>query len=394
MEYPAIYLRSGKDKSIKRYHPWVFSGAVKHIEVDGDPVQPAEGSIVQVCDKKGRFLGIGHFQGGNIAVRILSFDDVKIDKTFWEQRITNAFNLRKQLGLIDNKETNAYRLVFAEGDLLPGLIIDVYNKTAVIQTTSAGMQLAIENIKDALLEVMGDRLTAVYNKSESVLKSGDHKDGFIHGEAKDNGVLENGLKFKVEWESGQKTGFFIDQRENRNLVRTLACDKKVLNTFCYTGGFSVAAYAGGAQYVTSIDSSESAIELCRKNLQLNGYSEENCIAEDTLQHIKSMNETYDMIILDPPAYAKNIKAKHNAVQGYKRLNAEAIKRIAPGGLLFTFSCSGVITRSLFENTIVAAAISVGRSARILHHLSQPADHPINIYHQEGEYLKGLVLQID
>lgn len=394
MEYPAIYLRSGKDKSIKRFHPWVFSGAVKHIEVDGALVQPEEGSIVQVCDKKGRFLGIGHFQGGNIAVRILSFDDVKIDSSFWEHRLANAFNLRKQLGLVDNKETNAYRLVFAEGDLLPGLIIDIYNKTAVVQTASMGMQLAIEEIKDALLKVMGDRITAVYNKSESVLKSGNHKDGFIHGTPQGNEVAENGLKFMVEWEKGQKTGFFIDQRENRDLVRTLANGKKVLNTFCYTGGFSVAAYAGGALSVASIDSSESAIELCRSNLILNGFSDANCVAEDTLQYIKSMEEQFDMIILDPPAYAKNIKAKHNAVQGYKRLNAEAIKKIAPGGLLFTFSCSGVITRGLFENTIVAAAISVGRNARILYHLSQPSDHPINIYHQEGEYLKGLVLQID
>jgi 23S rRNA (cytosine1962-C5)-methyltransferase len=391
--YPRIILHSGKEHSLQRFHPWVFSGAIKVKEED-----IKEGSVVEVFSSKGKYLATGHYAEGSIAVRVISFVQRNINHEFWVDKFSQALEFRKKINLANNPLTNVYRLCFAEGDGLPGLILDYYNKTVVFQAHSTGMHKAAGSITDALIDVMGTQLEAIYDKSHEALpvkSSLIAKNHYIFNESKPGVVIENGHKFKVDWETGQKTGFFIDQRENRELLARYSRDKKVLNTFCYTGGFSVYALNAGAKLVHSVDSSQKAMDMVDINVELNKKSQAHkSFTEDVFSFMKGTDEKYDIIVLDPPAFAKSRNVSHNAVQGYKRLNMEAIKRINKGGLLFTFSCSQVIQRSLFENTVIAAAIEAGRNARIIHHLSQPPDHPVNIFHPEGEYLKGLVLYIE
>jgi 23S rRNA (cytosine1962-C5)-methyltransferase len=393
-KYQKLTLHTGKDHSLKRFHPWVFSGAIKSIEG-----KISEGQIVEIYSSKGQYLATGHYSpGASIAVRIISFEQRDIDHSFWVEKIKEAYEFRKRINLANSNISNVYRLIFAEGDGLPGLIIDYYNKTAVFQAHSMGMYLAANRIKEAMIEVMGEMLDAIYDKSFESLPVKSNalaKNQYIFNESKPGIVIENGHQFKVDWETGQKTGFFIDQRDNRELLAKYSKDKKILNTFCYTGGFSVYALNAGAKLVHSVDSSQKAMDMVDVNVELNKKSASHqSFTADVFSFLKNMEEDYDIIVLDPPAFAKNRKVSHNAVQGYKRLNMEAIKRIKKGGLLFTFSCSQVIGRQLFENTIIAAAIEAGRKAKIIHHLSQPADHPVNIFHPEGEYLKGLVLYIE
>ena len=394
--YPIIKLRRGKDEAVKRYHPWIFSGA---IETAAPNLQA--GDLVTVVDYKNEILGTGFAEAGNIAVKLLAFDNTKIDFSFWKERLEKAFELRKMMGLTDNEHTNCYRLVHSEGDNLPGLIIDIYGKTAVIQAQTEGMALNVKNISEALLKVDGLKIDSVYNKSsEAMQRMGKDavEDGYlVKGEDDENFVLENGSKFIVDWEEGQKTGFFLDQRNNRDLVRKLAKGKNVLNTFCYTGGFSVTALKGGANKVVSVDCSKKAISASEQNLILNGFSaEENpCVAEDAKLFLQNMKKgEFDLIILDPPAFAKNHKSLHRGLQGYKFINREAITKIKEGGLLFTFSCSQAVDKAQFQSIVMAAAIETGRKAQIIYQLDQPEDHPVNIYHPEGAYLKGLVLKID
>lgn len=404
-ERPKVVLNQSKEQSLLRKHPWVFSGAIKKIIADNEP---AEGEIVDVVDSKENFLATGHFQTGSIAVRLFSFIEGETDQKFWNSKIQNAYNYRKQIGLIDDPNTNVYRLLYAEGDGMPGMIIDFYNGTAVLQSHSTGMHLAKEHIVKALKDIYKDKLHAVYDKSEESmpklgkektrLPDGQVKNGYLFGKADTNEVVENGHKFFVDWETGQKTGFFIDQRDNRQLLAKYSKEKKILNTFCYSGGFSVYAAVAGAELVHSVDSSKKAIELTDKNINLNagnfnGVALESFTA-DTFDFLHKKHNQYDVIILDPPAFAKNRNATHNAINGYKRLNTEAIKQIKPGGMLFTFSCSQVISPAMFHGAIRASAIIAGRNARIVHQLSHPADHPISIFHPEGEYLKGLVVQVE
>jgi 23S rRNA (cytosine1962-C5)-methyltransferase len=389
-----IILKSGKDDAVLRQHPWVFSGAIK--KMNGNP---QEGDIVDVFNNKDRFLGCGHWQNGSIAVRIFSFEQVEPDYNFWKSRLVDAYKMRAAIGLINNESTNVYRLVFAEGDNLPGLVIDFYNGAAVIQAHSFGMYLLRHDFTKALIEIYGDKLHTVYSKSkESLPKNNEYdvENEFLFGDKESEVVHENGNKFEVNWVNGQKTGFFIDQRFNRELVGKYSKNRKVLNTYCYTGGFSIYAIKEGAEMVHSVDSSAKAIDLTDNNVKLNGFENKNhkSFAIDTMSYLQNMEETYDLIILDPPAFAKHRDVRHKAIQGYKRLNAIAFKNIAPGGILFTFSCSQVVDRRLFESTVLAAAIQSGRKVKILHHLSQPADHPASIFHTEGEYLKGLVLYVE
>ncbi len=398
--YLKVIVGSGKDQSLKRFHPWVFSGAIKKIKnAEGREEEPQEGELVNVVSNHDEFLGIGHYQIGSIAIRMVSFTEVNIDQDFWENKIRKAYELRQMLGLTNSSETNTYRLLHAEGDGMPGLIIDFYNGTAVIQTHSIGMHLIKPQLTQALQKVYGDNLHCVYDRSEETMPKQSKiqaKNGVLWGETKTNVVKEYGCQFSIDWETGQKTGFFIDQRENRALLGSYAKDKSVLNTFCYSGGFSVFALRNGASLVHSVDSSKKAIELTDKNVLLN-FGETNkhaSFAEDTFDFLDHSKESYDIIILDPPAFAKHQNVKHNAVQGYKRLNAEALKKIKSGGMLFTFSCSQVVDRKLFESTVMAAAIQAGRNVRVLHYLTQPADHAPSIFHPEGEYLKGLVLYIE
>ena len=395
MSYTKIILKSGKDQSLYRRHPWVFSGAIKKTY---GPLN--EGDVVEVFNNKDEFLATGHYQIGTIAVRVLSFEQTDPGYDLWIKRIQNAWQLREQAG-IRNAATNVFRLINAEGDNMPGLIIDYYNGVAVMQMHSIGMYLAKDEIIKALQDVLGDALTAVYDKSEGTIpfKSGiEPKNGYVWGEAPgpDHVVLENGLKFKPNWVEGQKTGFFIDQRYNRSLLGKYAANRKVLNMFCYTGGFSVYALKGDASLVHSVDSSQSAIELTRENVALNGFdpSRHEAFATDAFGYLDNMDNSYDLIILDPPAFAKHNNVLHNALQGYKKLNAKAFDKIKPGGILFTFSCSQVVSKDNFRKSVFAAAANSGREVRILHQLTQPADHPVNIYHPEGEYLKGLVLYVD
>ena len=390
-----IILKTKKSQALERFHPWVFSGAIKKIEGG----EPNEGDIVSVYSNQFKFLGKGHFQNGSIAVRILSFEDVDIDFAFLKQKLLSAYQTRKTLGLVDNPNTNAYRLVFAEGDGLPGLIIDHYNGALVIQAHSYGMHFIRQKIADSLKEVYGDKLHTIYYKSRATLSNREDEhveDGFLYGDTEKTVAMENGIKFNVDWVNGQKTGFFIDQRDNRSLIKQYAKGKSLLNTFCYTGGFSLYALEGGAELVHSVDSSKIAIELTDENVKLNAYEEgkHESFTKDTMDFLNASENKYDMIILDPPAYAKHQNVRHKAIQGYKRLNAKAIQMIKPGGILFTYSCSQVVTRQLFESTVLAAAIQSGRQAKILHHLSQPADHAASIYHPEGEYLKGLAVLIE
>lgn len=388
-----ITLRHGKEQSAKRLHPWIFSGAIA--KMSGTP---DEGDLIKVYSADGEFLAIGHYQKSSIAVRILSFNDIAIDQSFWNERIASAYNYRKQLGLVNNSETNCYRLVHGEGDNLSGLVIDYYNGTAVVQCHSVGMFKNLDCIANALQQTMGEQLTAIYNKSESTLpfKAGiENKDGLLWGEIKTENALEYGNSFFIDWIQGQKTGFFIDQRENRKLVEHYAKGKSVLNTFCYTGGFSVYALRGGAKKVVSVDCSARAIELTDKTVAMNfPDAEHTSVVSDTFKYLDNNKDEFDLIILDPPAFAKHGKVLNNALQGYKRLNMKAIEQIKKGGILFTFSCSQAVSKEEFRKSVFAAAANTKRNVRILHQLTQPADHPISIYHPEGEYLKGLVLQIE
>ncbi|RGR97439.1 class I SAM-dependent rRNA methyltransferase [Phocaeicola coprocola] len=395
MSYKKVYLKPGKEESLKRFHPWVFSGAIARVEGE-----PEEGEIVDVYTSKKEFIACGHFQIGSIAVRVLSFVQETIDHEFWVRKLAVAKDLRVALGLIGNPRNNTYRLVHGEGDNLPGLIIDVYDHTAVMQAHSAGMHVYRMEIADALSEVMGDVIENIYYKSETTLPFKadllSTENGFIKGGSPENVAMENGLKFHVDWLKGQKTGFFVDQRENRHLLERYAKGRNVLNMFCYTGGFSFYAMRGGANLVHSVDSSAKAIDLTNENVELNfpGDARHKAYAEDAFKYLDRMGDQYDLIILDPPAFAKHRDALRNALRGYTKLNAKAFEKIRPGGILFTFSCSQVVNKENFRNAVFTAAAQSGRSVRILHQLTQPGDHPVNIYHPEGEYLKGLVLYVE
>lgn len=394
MSYKKVYLKPGKEESLKRFHPWVFSGAIARVEGE-----PEEGEIVDVYTSKKEFIACGHFQIGSIAVRVLSFRQQEINRDFWKNRLEVALDLRRSLGLVDNPQNNTYRLVHGEGDNLPGLIIDVYGQTAVMQAHSAGMHVYRMEIAEALSDVMGDIVKHIYYKSETTLPFKADlgpENGFIKGGSPENVALEYGLKFHVDWLKGQKTGFFVDQRENRHLLEHYAKGRNVLNMFCYTGGFSFYAMRGGANLVHSVDSSAKAIDLTNQNVELNfpGDERHQAFAEDAFKYLDRMGDQYDLIILDPPAFAKHRDALRNALRGYSKLNAKAFEKIKSGGILFTFSCSQVVDKRDFRNAVFTAAAQSGRSVRILHQLTQPGDHPVNIYHPEGEYLKGLVLYVE
>ena len=409
-----IRLKRGKEESLKRFHPWVFSGAIQRMDEGIE-----EGELVRVMTNSGDFIAVGHYQQGSIAVRVLTFSDVEIDDAFWHSRLQSALATRLAIGIADNPQNNTYRLVHGEGDNLPGLIIDVYGETAVMQAHSIGMHLCRKQIACSLAEVMKGRVQHIYYKSETTLPfmTADDMNGFLVGGSDDNIATENGLKFRVDWLHGQKTGFFVDQRENRSLLEHYAKGKRVLNMFCYTGGFSFYAMRGGAELVHSVDSSAKAIELTKENVALNFPNDlrHEAFCEDAFKFLENLpqplqrrggpadgvspsfggvGEVYNLIILDPPAFAKHRGALHNALKGYTRLNQKAFEKIERGGLLFTFSCSQVVTKDHFRNAVFTAAALARRKVRILHQLHQPADHPINIYHPEGEYLKGLVLYVE
>ena len=390
MSYKTIQLKRGKEESLRRFHPWVFSGAILRADKGIE-----EGEVVRVVTEKGDFIAVGHFQQGSIAVRVLSFRDIVIDDAFWNARLSSALEMRRSIGLADAKTQNAYRLVHGEGDNLPGLIVDVYNKTAVMQAHSIGMHLQRHDIARQLMDVMDGRIENVYYKSETTLPFMEPENGFLYGGSDENIAMENGLRFYVDWLRGQKTGFFVDQRENRALLEQYSHNKRVLNMFCYTGGFSFYAMRGGAQLVHSVDSSAKAIELTNRNVELNfpGDKRHQAFCEDAFKYLDDMGE-YDLVILDPPAFAKHRAALHNALKGYTRLNQKAMEKMPSGSILFTFSCSQVVTKEHFRNAVFTAAALARRKVRILHQLHQPADHPVNIYHPEGEYLKGLVLYVE
>lgn len=390
-----LHIKSGKERSILRKHPWIFSGAISRI--DG---MPKDGDVVTIADHQKKTLGFAHFQNGSIIARMLSFDNTPPDIAFYKSKLSSAWQLRKSLGFVNNVNTNIFRLIHGEGDFLPGLIIDHYDGHLVMQCHSIGMYKQADTIKDALVSVLGNHLKSIYLKCTGTLPKEYTEyggDSYIFGHAETPVIaLENGNAFYIDWIKGQKTGFFIDQRENRELLAKYSTGKKILNTFCYSGGFSVYSLNRGATLVHSVDSSQKAIDLTNQNIVLGKFSTERhqSFVADTMDFIRELKEDYDIIILDPPAFAKHRNAKHSAVQGYKRLNAHAIRQIKPGGMLFTFSCSQVIDKDLFTNTVIAAAIEANRPVRILHQLHQPADHPINANHPEGEYLKGLVIQVD
>ncbi|MEK6781021.1 MAG: class I SAM-dependent rRNA methyltransferase [Bacteroidota bacterium] len=384
-----VFLKSGREFSVQRFHPWIFSGGIQKIEGE-----PKDGDWVNVKDHKNKTLAYGHYQKGSITIRILSFENEKPGSDFWIKKVEPAYALRGG-SYLPNEYTNCYRLVNAEGDGLPGLIIDIYNGVAVVQAHSAGMQADRQEIANALKIVFGETIHAIYYKN--AVKEGTKESEYLFGMGVvPHIVTEHGNKFYVDWEQGQKTGFFLDQRENRNLLGAFSKARKVLNTFCYTGGFSVYALHAGAELVHSVDASEKAILLTRKNIELNGFDpiKHECHTADTFEFLKDKKDVYDVIILDPPAFAKHKEAKHQAMKGYQRLNAEAMRMVKSGGIIFTFSCSQVVDRQLFYDTIVSAAIQAGRQIKVLHHLSQPADHPVSIFHSEGEYLKGLVLYVE
>lgn len=389
-----IYLKPKKEESLLRFHPWVFSGAIQGMER-----KPEEGDLVEVYSSDNRFLAIGHYQIGSIAVRVLSFEKRPIDHQFWVDRIRSAYQLRCILGLANTPNNNTFRLIHGEGDALPGLVIDMYANTAVMQAHSVGMHKCRMEIAAALKEVVGDALQNIYYKSETTLPYKadlNSENGYLLGQDVDDIALENGLKFYVDWQKGQKTGFFVDQRENRKLLEHYAKDRSVLNMFCYTGGFSFYAMRGGAKLVHSVDSSAKAISLTNRNVELNfpGDPRHEAYAEDAFKYLERMGSNYDLIILDPPAFAKHKDVLRNALQGYRKLNAIAFEKIKPGGILFTFSCSQVVSKENFRLAVFSAAAQSKRNVRILHQLTQPADHPVNIYHPEGEYLKGLVLYVE
>ena len=389
----SIYLKRGKEESLKRFHPWVFSGAIHHMSEE-----PAEGEIVEVFSSEGEYVATGHFEIGSIMVRVLSFDHEDIDQAFYERRIAIAKDVRMRIGVMKD-DNNTYRLVHGEGDNLSGLVIDVYGQTAVMQAHSVGMHLERHTIAAALKNVMGEELQNIYYKSETTLPFKaelGQENCFLLGGATDDVAVENGLKFHVDWLRGQKTGFFVDQRDNRSLLERYAKGRKVLNMFCYTGGFSFYAMRGGAELVHSVDSSQKAIDLTKANVTLNfpDDTRHEAYAEDAFKFLREMQTPYDLIILDPPAFAKHKNALHNALKGYTRLNRQAFEKIQPGGILFTFSCSQAVNKDQFRAAVFTAATQARRNVRILHQLHQPADHPINIYHPEGEYLKGLVLYVE
>lgn len=393
-DYVKVFLKPKKEESLKRFHPWVFSGAIRNIEGE-----LAEGEVVNVYDVNGRFLAVGHYQIGSIAVRLLAFEERIIDKDFWKGRIEKAYGIRKMLGLVNGDINNTFRLVHGEGDSLPGLVIDVYAHTAVMQAHSVGMHHARMAIAEAIMEVSEGAIQNVYYKSEATLPYKadiEPEDGYIVGGNVEDIAVENGLKFYVDWLRGQKTGFFVDQRDNRSLLEKYSKDKSVLNMFCYTGGFSFYAMRGGAKVVHSVDSSAKAISLTNKNVELNfpGDTRHEAYAVDAFKYLENMGHNYDLIILDPPAFAKHKDVLRNALQGYRKLNAIAFEKIKPGGIIFTFSCSQVVSKENFRLAVFSAAALSGRNVRILHQLTQPADHPVNIYHPEGEYLKGLVLYVE
>jgi 23S rRNA (cytosine1962-C5)-methyltransferase len=392
---PKIILKSGKDSSIRRFHHWVFSGAIKQVMGEVE-----DGDLVEVYDNKDNFLALGHFQNGSIRVRILSFEERAIDQAFWNEAIAGAVALRRRLGLLQGEDTNVCRLVHGEGDALPGLIVDYYNGLAVIQAHSVGMFHAREAIAEALKQALGPQLDAIYDKSRSTLnlrEFPDFENGFLWGDRVAREVQEAGRKFWVDVAEGQKTGFFVDQRENRRLLASYAEGRKVLNTFAYTGGFSLYALSGGAERVDSVESSQSACEVLERNLQLNAVEpgRHQTLTEDAFGFLDEMaNDQYDLIVLDPPAFAKHRGALRNALKGYRRINQRAFEKVSKGGIIFTFSCSQVVSKQKFREAVFTAAALAGRRIRILHQLHQPIDHPINIYHPEGEYLKGLVLSVD
>lgn len=394
MTTKTIQLKKGKEESLKRFHPWIFSGAILRMDEGIE-----EGELVKVVTFDKGFIAIGQYQIGSIAVRILSFRDIAIDQEFWKSRLKAALDMRIAIGIADNPTNNTYRLVHGEGDMLPGLIIDCYGKTAVMQAHSVGMHVERLPICEALRSVMGSRIEHVFYKSETTLPFKaelGQQDGFLYGGSDDNVAIENGLKFHVDWLKGQKTGFFVDQRENRTLLEKYAQNRSVLNMFCYTGGFSVYAMRGGAKLVHSVDSSAKAVELTNANINLNFPSDARHAAfcDDAFKYLDAHDAQYDLVVLDPPAFAKHRAALRNALKGYTRLNVKGFERIKPGGILFTFSCSQVVTKENFRNAVFTAAAQAKRKVRILHQLHQPADHPINIYHPEGEYLKGLVLYVE
>ena len=390
-----IYLKRGKDESLRRFHPWVFSGAIHHFDQ-----QPAEGDLVRVLTAEGDFIAVGHWQIGSIAVRVLSFADEPIDDAFWRRKLQVALDARRSIGVADNPRNDTYRLVHGEGDNLPGLVIDIYGATAVVQAHSVGMHVMRQQVAQALKDVMGERLQNIFYKSETTLpfKAGlGQENGFLLGGSPDDVAMENGLRFHIDWLRGQKTGFFVDQRDNRSLLEHYSAGRSVLNMFCYTGGFSVYAMRGGAALVHSVDSSAKAVDLVNANVELNfpGDARHEAFAEDAFRFLQQMEQdAYDLIILDPPAFAKHKDALRNALKGYTRLNLRAFEKIRPGGILFTFSCSQAVSKDQFRMAVFTAAAQSGRNVRILHQLHQPADHPINIYHPEGEYLKGLVLYVE
>jgi len=391
--YKNIYLKVGKEASLRRFHPWVFSGAIAKIEKGIE-----EGDVVRVIDAAGDFVAVGHYEYGSIAVRVLSFQDEEINGSFWFRRLDSAWAMRRHIGVI-SENNDTFRLVHGEGDMLPGLIIDIYGHTAVMQAHSVGMHCGRKEIVDALIKLMGDELQSVYYKSEGTLPYQadlESEYGYLYGQESSNITLENGLHFQIDWIKGQKTGFFIDQRENRRLLEQYAKDRTVLNMFCYTGGFSVYALRGGARQVTSVDSSARAIEITDANVDMNFPDCKNhqSVVEDAFKYLSAMDNNNDLIILDPPAFAKHKDALHNALKGYTRLNARAFEKIKSGGILFTFSCSQAVNKDQFRLAVFTAAAQSHRYVRILHQLHQPADHPVNIYHPEGEYLKGLVLYVE
>ncbi len=392
--YRNLHLRRGKEESLRRFHPWIFSGAVHH--TDGEP---QEGECVRVVDSEGQFLAVGHWQVGSIAVRVLSFEDEPIDTAFWRDRIRKARDMRMALGLCNREDNNIYRLVHGEGDNLPGLIVDMYGSTAVMQAHSVGMHVCRMELAEALKDVMGDALTSIYYKSETTLPfkaALGQENGFLFGNAEGNVAVENGLSFHIDWLRGQKTGFFIDQRDNRKLVEHYSQGRSVLNMFSYTGGFSVYALRGGARMVHSVDSSAKAIDLVNANVSMNFPDDRrhSSFACDAFRFLGDEQETYNMMILDPPAFAKHRDAVRQALRGYAKLNAKALEKLPSGGMLFTFSCSQAVSKEQFREAVFTAATLARRKVRVLHQLHQGADHPVNIYHPEGEYLKGLALYVE
>lgn len=392
-----IILKKGREDAVKRFHPWIFSGAIHRTEGS-----IKDGDLVEVVDFKNQYLATGYYNDGSITVRILSFEKEEINQDFWTKRIQNAYNYRQSIGLIGSDCTNCFRLIHAEGDGLAGLIIDIYGSVAVVQCHSIGMHRQVEMIQNALKQVFNDDIKAIYDKSSETLPPQyvsqiALKNGYLWGEMDTpQTAFENKNAFAIDWITGQKTGFFLDQRDNRDLIARYVKDKTVLNAFCYSGGFSIYALKAGAKSVHSVDISQKAIDLTDNNVEINQpfSGTHTSLAADVMQFLKDNKSVYDVMIVDPPAFAKSIAKRHNAVQAYKRLNAMALRQITEGGILFTFSCSQVVDRQLFYDTIVAASIEAGRKVRVMHHLTQPADHPVNIFHPEGSYLKGLVLYVE